>query len=317
MSGSSTKLRILVTGAGGPAGVNALRLLQKQAQVEAFATDTDELSAGRFFCTAFKTMGPCSDAELYRTTLRSLALQWGIHAVIPTVAEELCIIQSALSGIDLRLILSPQETLDRCHDKRRLYQWMSSIFPEYMVRWQRADAPVAWDSERYFLKPAIGRGGRGCIALSKDDLLHFLKTSSEARDYVVMERLPGVEWTVDAYVTQDGSLPMVVPRERLGLSGGISVKGKTVKQNVVIEASRTLLRNLPCRGPICIQWIADARGNPKLVEVNPRLSGGAMITAAAGADPMACLLTELQNGFVPPVEWREVTVVRYFDERVL
>jgi carbamoyl-phosphate synthase large subunit len=155
------------------------------------------------------------------------------------------------------------------------------------------------------------------MEVSKGDLLHFLDTSPRSGDYVVMDRLRGVEWTVDVYVAQDGSFPMIVPRERLGLSGGISLKGKTVKQSAIIEASRMLLRDLPCRGPICIQWMADAKGNPKLVEVNPRLSGGVMITAAAGADPMACLVTELENGFVPPVDWREVTVIRYFDERVL
>jgi carbamoyl-phosphate synthase large subunit len=317
MSKSSTKLRILVTGAGGPAGVNALRLLQRQAHVEAFATDTDELAAGRFFCIDFKTMAPCSDAEMYRTSLRCLIQQWGIHVVLPTVAEELCMIRSSLSGTDVRLILSPQGTLDRCHDKRRLYEWISSVCPEYMVRWQTADGSVLWDPERFFLKPAIGRGGRGCLIGSKQDLAHFIKNSPAANDYIVMEYLPGVEWTVDAYVTQDGLIPLLVPRERLGLSGGISVKGRTVKDDRVMEASTTVFRNLPCRGPVCVQWKADASGKPKLVEVNPRLSGGVMITAAAGADPIACMVAELQNGSVPPVEWREITVIRYFDERVL
>lgn len=111
-------------------------------------------------------------------------------------------------------------------------------------------------------------------------------------------------------------IPFIVLRERLQLSGGICSKGRTVRYTDLIEATQRVLEALPCRGPVCIQWKADANGQFKYLEMNPRLSGAVMITAAASADPMACLVKELRHEAVPLIEWKEVTVIRYFDEKI-
>jgi carbamoyl-phosphate synthase large subunit len=310
-----SKHRVLVTGAGGPAGTSACRLLSRLG-VRVFATDIDPLAAGRFFCEAFEVMAPCWDPIGYQQSLRRLIAQWAVDTVLPTVAEELTIVRDATKGLHATVIVSPQETLDRCHDKRALYTWMTQQFPEFMARWQTLDQAPFWASETYFLKPAIGRGGHGCRILREEERAR-LQTSPRASEHILMDILSGTEWTVDAYVTRSGAIRFIVPRERIQLSGGISLKGRTVRAEPVRAATEAVLSCLVCRGPVCLQWKADASGAFKLVEINPRLSGAVMITAAAGADPMKCLMEELHGRDSGPVDWKEVTVIRYFDEKIL
>ncbi len=307
-----------MTGAGGPAGIQALKLLKGIPGVLAYGTDVDALSAGRFFAQDFATMSRVSDQAAYRDSLLALVNRWDIRYVLPTVSEELVSIHEALSGHDnIKLLTSPRGTLALCHDKRALYAWMAERLPIYMTRWQSADQVPTWEAESYFIKPAIGRGARGCRTISRRELDVLREAELFSADTLLMELLPGTEWTVDAYVTATGDVPMLITRERVALTGGISLKGRTVHHPKIREATLSLLKQMPTFGPTCIQWKADTEGKIKLLEVNPRLSGGVMISAAAGADPLKCLVEELRSGTVAPVAWRDVTVIRSFEERVL
>jgi carbamoyl-phosphate synthase large subunit len=68
---------------------------------------------------------------------------------------------------------------------------------------------------------------------------------------------------------------------------------------------------------VCIQLRADASGVPRLIEINPRLSGGLPITVAAGANPIDLILREVSGETLVPVSWNEVTVVGHFEYKQL
>jgi carbamoylphosphate synthase large subunit len=55
-----------------------------------------------------------------------------------------------------------------------------------------------------------------------------------------------------------------------------------------------------------------------MVEINPRLSGGLTITSLAGANPFNAMDSELRLGSaVKNVKWEEITVTRYFEEKIV
>lgn len=311
------KIKILVTAAGGPSGVNALRLLAPFDDIELYATDIVDLAAGRFFAKDFATMARFKDREAFATSLKELITRWDIDVVFPTLAEELAEIEAILKDTNVKVVVSSEATVKLCDDKRALYAWATDRLPETMVKWQTLDKPLGWDAPQYFLKPAHGRGASGCRIATSDELALIRQTSSDPSEWIVMDMLPGTEWTVDAYITKEGDVPLLVPRERLETASGISLKGKTVKHPEVMRLSLDLLKQMPCWGPVCIQWKADASGAIKLVEVNPRLAGGARITAASGANLMECLAKELRGETVTPVSWEEKIVVGYFDYKAL
>lgn len=140
----------------------------------------DELSAGRFFTVDFRTMPACSDSAAYAAALKQMIVDWKITVVLPTVAEEPIVIREALEDVDVDVILSPAGTLRIAHDKRLQYRFIEERFPEYAVAWQTA-AESSKGKVLEFLKPAFGRGARGCrrITLAEHEAIRAEPTSDE------------------------------------------------------------------------------------------------------------------------------------------
>jgi len=319
------KINILVSGVGGPAGVNMTRLLMKEKKYfNIFGLDINSHSSGQFFSHQFFIGERVSDEKKHLEFTANFIKNNKIDVFLPTVAEELVLMESLSKllkkrKIDCDIVVSKHECLELCDYKDNLYKWMDKNFPKLMGKWARLDKKVPWKSHEYFIKPVKGRGSRGCRAVSNKELEFLMKhKKSEMKNFIAMEILPGREWTVDAYVNADGSFAYVVPRLRLGLSGGITQIGRTDRNKTVIEQTRAVLAKLGCRGSVFIQWKEDKNGAPKMVEINPRASGGLTVTALAGANPVKCLKAEIID--LKPcinLKWKEITVTRYFEEKVV
>lgn len=312
-----SKTKILLTGVGGPAGINMARLLKERDDVVVIGCDVDETAAGQFFVDEFLIAPFVRNKEEYKEWMLVHAKE--VDLVIPTVDEELKELASFVSEIDAEVALSPKETLEIAGNKLRAYKWMQDNLPEYAPQFiSLADWTEGWSEvSELFIKPKFGRGARGCRVVSQTELSFLKKTEENTDDWIVMELLPGTEWTIDGYVAKNGKIVYLTPRERLGLAGGISIKGRTVKNEAVQNAATALLQKLECRGPVCIQFKADTDGNPKFIEINPRLSGGLMITAAAGVDPVSAIFADMNNEEQKSQEWNEVTVVGHFEYKTL
>jgi len=314
-----SKIKILVTGVGGPAGINIARLLRERDDVVVTGCDVDGAATGQCFVDDFVIAPYVRDAQAYTAWMRDMVATRAYDIVIPTVHEELPLLATFVSELPAFVPLSGPTTLGIGADKLVAYEWTREHLPQYAPRFVLLkDWSPSWSTDKtLFIKPRAGRGARGCKTISHDELL-FLQSQEEALDeMVVMELLSGTEWTVDAYIGKDGKIVYLTPRERIGLAGGISIKGKTVRHSGVIEATKALIAQLDMAGPVCIQWKADAQGQPKFVEINPRLSGGLMISVAAGVNPVTALIEEYQGLSPTEQTWEEVLSVGYLDYKIL
>jgi carbamoyl-phosphate synthase large subunit len=314
-----SKIKILVTGVGGPAGINIARLLRQRDDVVVTGCDVDVTASGQVFVDEFVIAPYVRDAQAYESWMRDMVTTRAYDIVIPTVHEELPLLATFAAELPTLVPLSGPATLQLGADKFVAYEWMKINLPKYAPRvTSLRDWTPAWSTDdTLFIKPRAGRGARGCKAVTHDELLSLQALETLPEDIVVMELLPGTEWTVDAYVAKDGHIVYLIPRERMGLAGGISIKGKTVRHEGVIEATKALITQLDMRGPVCIQWKADAEGQPKFVEINPRLSGGLMISVAAGINPVTALIEEYEGQTPTEQLWEEVLSVGYLDYKVL
>ena len=74
---------------------------------------------------------------------------------------------------------------------------------------------------------------------------------------------------------------------------------------------------LGLKGPSCMQMKRDASDHSRFLEVNPRMGGGTVFTALAGVN-VAALTVSLALGEsvqIPP--FRDITVLRYYEEVVV
>jgi carbamoyl-phosphate synthase large subunit len=132
---------------------------------------------------------------------------------------------------------------------------------------------------------------------------------------ILQQFIAGTEYTVDILSDLQAEPLSVVPRTRIHVESGISMKGRTVEDDEIIARSRAIAKQLKLIGPSCIQCIRDTEGI-KFIEVNARFGGGSILSMKA--DPNILLnLIRLIRGEQPTVSKgfkAGMTMLRYYSE---
>jgi carbamoyl-phosphate synthase large subunit len=303
---------VMVTGAGGPAGVNVIRALADD--VRPVAVDADPNAVG-FRLASEATVVPRADADGYIDALEAAAVRFGATALIPTVAEELEVLAGAaerLEGIGLRTWLPGAGAVRRCVDKWEFAKCTTgAALPTPATELgRRGDVPGPW-----IVKPRWGRGSRDVFG--SDDAVQVDQLVGFVPEPIVQHRAAGEEFTIDALVDRDGSLAGICPRWRRETRGGISTRGETFEHDGLREATATLLSAVGLVGPANVQGFIDEAGGVTFIEINPRFSGGLPLSQAAGADFVGEYLRGVLGDTVRPSRLAcrpGVTMLRYFEE---
>jgi carbamoyl-phosphate synthase large subunit len=306
---------VLVTGAGGPAAVGFLNLAQR-ADVDFYAADIDPVASGLYLVPADRrVMLPRGDAPGFATTVREVCHRLQIDVLVPTVDTELL----PLAGVRLQLaaagtalLAAPETTLVACLDKAELARVCAAGCEVPTTAVLIEGTPVPMPS---IVKPRAGSGSRGVRLVNEpQDLIGVPRDGS----YLVQEYLPGEELSVDVFVRADGVVVSAVPRTRDKVDSGVAVAGRTVADSECVEVATAVARAVGLRGIANVQLRRRADGRPALLEVNPRLPGSLVLTAAAGANLAALALAEVLGEAVPAhVPFREVAMVRFLAEQVV
>jgi carbamoyl-phosphate synthase large subunit len=304
---------VLVTGAGGPAGVAVIRAL-RHAGHRVVACDADPYAVGFRLADEFARM-PRADDPAFAEGVTKAVVRSGAVALISTVAEELAPLHAAaapLAEAGAATWLPDPWSVEQCVDKWLFYQLMTEHGVPVPATAQRSEhgVPGPW-----IIKPRFGRGSRDVYdAANAADLSYAL---SHAPEPLVQTKITGREFTVDTLSGKDGQLYGAVPRWRLETKAGISTKGRTFRHHELVDMVAELLGVLRLEGPACVQGFRTDEGQLVFIEVNPRFSGGLPLSLAAGADLVGQYLNRILGGVVQPerLHFRSgVTMLRYFDE---
>lgn len=302
---------ILVTGAGGGSGMYAIKALKRSTAHTVVACDVSPHSAGLYLADRHALVPAARDPQ-FIPAVRRLIAEHGIDIVLPNVDEELLVFARNRTALGATVVVSDPDTIECCNDKLLTMERLSAVCP----------CPRGGERFPCVLKPRISRGSKGVYVAGDSGefalSMQLLERQGYTRaDVLVQEYLPGVEYTVDALCDGAGRLVVAVPRERLKTRGGISEAGRTVRHQGIIDSVAAITAALPFFGPINVQFREDSAGCPRLMEINPRCSGGLPIACAAGADIVNLAVQVVNGAALPDVEWRELTVYRYLEELVV
>jgi len=161
-------IRVLVTGAGGPAGVCAIRGLADRHEV--VAVDADPLAVGLRLATASRVV-PRADRPGFVEALCATAAETGATVLLPTVAEELVLLaehRTELAAAGLAAWLPDPAAVQRCTDKWRFAETLHAAgVPTPATGLGTAEGvPGPW-----IIKPRFGRGSRDVYAVDDLDTL--------------------------------------------------------------------------------------------------------------------------------------------------
>ncbi len=277
-------LRVLVTGAGGPAGISVLRELHRLGCLT-IAVDASEWATGLRLADHHLVL-PRGDDPTFVAALAQAAKLQRADVVIATVSEELLVLatdeaQEQFSATGCRLWLPSQRSISRCVDK---LTWGTEL--------RRHGVPVAHTASAtdirsieeipgpWIVKPRSGSGSRGVVIIDERCELNTFSTNATL---IVQHRAVGREFTVDVLRDQFDRAAGVA-RWRLETKAGISTKGETFHHQGVEQAALAAVRAVDLVGPANVQGVLTAEDEVVLFEANPRFSGGLPLSLAAGAD---------------------------------
>tara|TARA_R110000796_G_scaffold146087_1_gene262781 strand:- start:6410 stop:7567 length:1158 start_codon:yes stop_codon:yes gene_type:complete len=121
-----------------------------------------------------------------------------------------------------------------------------------------------------FLKPDKGQGSRGSLNIDQN--------------YLHCEYLPGREYTIDCFSNSQNELIYTSPRLRKTIINGISETTSIVLSNELKSIARQVNKVFKFKGPWFFQMKEDNYGNPKFLEIAPRIGGGSNINRLNGVN---------------------------------
>jgi carbamoyl-phosphate synthase large subunit len=329
--GALSGATVLVTGSGAPGFPGTCYSLREAAaDVTVVGTDARTHHAGRYFADDFQQV-PLAEDEDFVPALLEVCRRGDVDVVVPQVTRELPVLADARSAFEeagTPVVVSDPSTVELANDKHRLAGVAQSLGvptpethqAETGEQLERAATSLGYPAEPVVVKPPVSNGSRGVRILdaTRDRKRAFYEEKPDGRyatldgvretlgeafpPLLVMEYLPGEEYTVDAFRPRDGeTATTVVPRRRDSVKAGISFGATPVDDADMVAHSRALASELGLTGAFGFQFKADADGNPCLLECNPRVQGTMVTSTVAGANVVAAAVRDALGESVSPM----------------
>jgi carbamoyl-phosphate synthase large subunit len=281
--------------------------------------DASALSAAGRLADSFELV-PHADSPDFIDEVLRVAKTHHADIIIPTIDPELEVYarhRERFLAADVGIWVSGPEVARLGADKWDLYRWLTSkgfptITTAQVITVQADSATAAAMSGPVVAKP---RSGSSSIGMITADSIADIDLHSLGAEYLIQQRAPGVELTVDFAVDRAGQFLGAVPRRRLEVRAGEVSKAVTVKVPAVQELVRELALTLPdAYGVLNVQiFFEPDSGAINIIEINPRFGGGYPLSHEAGADFITALLRSDQ-GQTALVSWEPGTVMVRYDD---
>jgi len=338
---------VMVTGVGSPGSISTIHSLKhnpENRKVKIVGVDIDHLAVGQKFSDNFYTI-PKAEDDNFIQVIFDICEKEKIDVILPLVTNELFKFsqyKNIFKKKGYQVAVSDYKSILQSNDKYNLSIIAKKInipipkikiakklndLKKYIYEMGYPDVPVC-------VKPCISRGMRGFriitekkrltlkkffnekpsdVEITLSDLLNIFK-KAWFKDLMVMEYLPGAEYTVDVFGEKNNP-KIIIPRERLVIRSGISFVTKTIKYSEIIKYSKHLAKELGLEYCYGFQFKLDEKGNPKLLECNPRIQGTTVLAVESGAniiyDAVKLALGEKTLSLQNNVKWG-LTLVRYW-----
>ncbi len=279
--------RVLVTAAGGAAGINFTRSLRcAREPFHLVGTDANPYYLQRAE-TDERFLLPRADDPDYLFLLRSVAVESRAETVYNPPDVELAVVsreRAALREVGVRVFLPKPETVEICQDKYLSYEkWRQAglTVPATILAHSPADLGEAFErfGPRVWLRNRRGGSGKGAFSATKlEHAREWIEYHGGWGQFVASAHLAATSVTWQS-IWKDGALIVAQGRKRIywefgdrapsgvtGLTGtGMTISDPTVDR----VAQRAILAIDPTpEGIFSVDMTDDAEGFPNPTEIN-------------------------------------------------
>jgi len=265
----SVRKRILVFPCGSEIGLEIHRSLRYSTHFELVGGSSVD-DHGRFVYETYVPNIPFHDASDFAFRIAEIVRQHGIDAIYPSMDAVAETLQAMAGALPCRVIGSPTSTTSICASKAATYDLLAAHIP-VPKRYATLETVPAFP---IFIKPDRGYGSRLTTCANTADTARAFLAGLRTQ-MLLLEYLPGREWTVDCFTDRHGQLLFHGTRGRNRISNGISVNTAPTNEfaSEFSDWAATINHLLKPRGAWFFQAKAGNDGLPRLLEVAARLGG--------------------------------------------
>lgn len=261
-------MNILIYPCGTEIGLEVGRALRYQKNTNIFGANTIDDHSRFYFGDISHVPNIYSDPDEVIRTLRQIIIEKNIDFLFPCHDQVIY----KIAGYIKEAIVPDSLTARICRSKSKTYLHFKDIIrvPE-MFNHDVSSFPV-------FCKPDQGQGTHGTFKVETPNEL------KKQRYELILEYLPGKEYTIDCFTDRHGKLRYCQPRERVRISNGISIRTEVYNDERLNDIAEKINAGLSLRGQWFFQTKKDSSGDHVLMEIAPRAAGSSCLARARGVN---------------------------------
>ncbi len=271
------KKNILVFPCGSEVGLNIYSSVRYSRHFHLIGASSIE-DHGAFVYEDYIPSLPFINEPSFIPILKSVIIDRKIDAIYPAMDSVIPILKSKETELGCKVVSSPLETTEICLSKSKTYNTFREI-----IRVPKLFSLETMHGFPVFVKPDIGYGARDTAIVEDTNTLNHIVSSKKG--LLILEYLPGKEYTVDCFTDRNGKLIYAASRERNRIRNGISVNTFfSEKQEEFTTLAETINKRLLFRGAWFFQVKRDTNGELCLLEIASRLGGSSLLSRAIGVN---------------------------------
>ena len=321
------EISILITAAGSPSMPGLVKCLRANGErkIRIIGVDMNIDKTIEDFVDKCLLVSPATDIS-YVDNLLEICKAEKVDILFPGISDELISLSKRMKdfeAIGTIVSVSNQYSLEMCVNKLRLYEFLSNhniqtpkFYPVHTL--EEFEKGVQTIGYPFVLKKAVSTGSRGIRivdpAHSRADILFNEKPSSffisyeelhstleevrELPEMLLMEYLPGKEYSVDV-LAEKGNVRLICGRYNTVVNSSIPMESILAKDDVAYDYCGKVVQLLDFDGNVNFDFKYSNDGRPILMEINPRIGAGTVADNAGGVNMSYFRIKQLLGEDIP------------------
>lgn len=268
-------INVLVFPCGSEIAIEIYNCLHQQKNIQLFGASSVS-DNGRFVFENYIGDIPYVADPLFIPTISAVVEKYNIDYIYPAMDVAITALKNSQDQLGCHVLSSPKDTVNILSRKSTTYNYFENIIrvPK-IITGPVTEFPV-------FSKPDIGASSRNTLLVDNDLALQYAR--SKYPDNLLLEYLPGPEYTVDCFNDSHGTLKFVSARQRSRIMNGISVGTELVKDPEIDTIADLISNNLLLTGPWFFQLKKDRDDKYCLLEIADRFGGSSVLNRLHGVN---------------------------------
>ena len=269
-------INVLVFPCGSEVAIEVHRALHFEKNINLIGLSSVE-DHGKFVFENYIGDCPFFDNNDFIPYLKNIVESNQIDVIYPCMDIVLPILKDNETFLGCKVVTSELETTRICLSKLHTYQVLKETIkvPEIYNEYENINFPL-------FSKPNIGASSRNTFKIF--DELDFSFYTKKFPENLILEYLPGDEFTVDCFTDFNGNLLFSSARKRNRISNGISVNTQIVNDPIFDDWAKKINQKLKFNGAWFFQVKFDKNNILTLLEVASRIAGSSTIQRYRGVN---------------------------------